>query len=294
MKIVLLGKNGQLGWELNRALATLGEVQAFDYPEIDLAQPEGACRSLRQSRPDLIVNATAYTAVDRAESEAELAMAVNGLAPGRLAETAQELKAALIHYSTDYVFDGTKGSPHTEADAPNPLNVYGKSKLAGERSVAQVNGAYLILRTSWVYSLRRDSFVTKALQWARKQETLHIVTDQISNPTWARMLAEITAQLVAKGGSNLYNWLAERKGIYHLAGNGCTSRFELVKFILEHDPQREGHRVREIQPALTSDFPTPARRPLYTCLDCTRFTDTFGLRLPDWKNALILAMNKDG
>ena len=204
MKIALLGKNGQLGWELQRTLAPLGEVIALDCPEIDLVQTEQACQTIRGLQPEVIVNATAYTAVDRAESEANLAMTINGFAPGKLAQTAVELGAALIHFSTDYVFDGQKGSPYLESDPPNPLSVYGNSKLAGEQAVIDVDGVYLILRTSWVYSLRRDSFVTKVLGWARQNRTLRVVTDQVSNPTWARMLAETTALLLARSGPDAY------------------------------------------------------------------------------------------
>ena len=290
MRILLLGKNGQLGWELQRTLATLGEVIAVDYPEIDLAQEGAAQKTVRQARPQLIVNASAYTAVDQAESEEELAYAVNARAPGVLAEQAVDLGAALIHYSTDYVFDGSKGSPYIESDTPNPLNVYGRSKLAGEQAIEHIGGAHLILRTSWVYSLRRDSFVTKVLQWSRKQPSLRIVDDQVSNPTWARMLAETTAQLIAKAGGDPSGWLGERRGLYHLAGNGFASRLEWAQAILSHDPHKEEQVTREILPAHTADFPTLAQRPLFSALNCDKFAHTFGLCLPGWEHALRMAM----
>lgn len=290
MRILLLGKNGQLGWELQRTLATLGEVIAVDYPEIDLAQEGAAQKAVRQARPQLIVNASAYTAVDQAESEEELAYAVNARAPGVLAKGATSLGAALIHYSTDYVFDGSKGSPYIESDTPNPLNVYGRSKLAGEQAIEHIGGAHLILRTSWVYSLRRDSFVTKVLQWSRKQPSLRIVDDQVSNPTWARMLAETTAQLIAKAGGDPSGWLGERRGLYHLAGNGYASRLEWAQAILSHDPHKEEQVTREILPANTADFPTPALRPLFSALNCDKFAHTFELRLPGWEDALRMAM----
>jgi dTDP-4-dehydrorhamnose reductase len=292
MKIVLLGKNGQLGWELQRTLAPLGEIVALDCPEIDLVQTDQACRIMREIRPEVIVNATAYTAVDRAESEAELAMAINGLAPGKLAQTAAELEAVFIHYSTDYVFDGEKGSAYLESDAPNPLSVYGASKLAGEQAIAEVGDVYLILRTSWVYSLRRDSFVTKVLGWARQNRTLRVVTDQVSSPTWARMLAEVTGLLLAKGSPNIRSWIGERKGLYHLAGSGFASRYEWAQAIIQHDPRRDEQIVEELQPALTKEFPTLAERPLNSCLDCSLFYERFGLRLPDWEQALKLAMEQ--
>ena len=292
MKILLLGKNGQLGWELQRCLAPLGEVRALDYPEIDLANRDSLRDSIRANKPEVIVNATAYTAVDRAESESELAYAINAAGPAAIAEEAKSLGAALIHFSTDYVFDGTKGEPYVETDTPNPLSVYGKSKLTGEQAVQSIGGAYLILRTAWVYSTRRDSFISKVLQWARQNETLKIVDDQVSNPTWARMLAQATALSLARAGNNFYPWLIERKGLYHLAGDGVASRLEWSRKILELDPHRDEQVCKEILPALTSDFPTPAQRPLFSALDCDHFTATFGLRLPAWESALRMAMER--
>jgi dTDP-4-dehydrorhamnose reductase len=291
---LLLGKVGQLGWELQRTLAPLGQVISLDFPEIDLARPDSLHTTIRDIRPNVIVNATAYTAVERAESEPELALAINGAAPGVLAEAALAQNAALIHYSTDYVFDGAKGAPYIEADEPNPLGVYGSSKLAGEQAIAQVGGAYLIFRTSWVYSLRRDSFVTKVLEWARKNQSLRIVSDQISNPTWARMLAEITGQLLeipnSQFAEGITAWFHEHGGIYHLAGSGYTSRLEWARAILRYDPSPEEQLTHEIIPAMTADFPSPAKRPLFSALECQKFTDVFGLRLPNWEEALSLAM----
>jgi len=292
MKILLLGNGGQLGWELHRALLPLGSITALDFPEIDLSQPDTWRPVLREFSPAVIINATAYTAVDKAEGEPELAMAVNGRAPGQLAEAARDSGAAFIHYSTDYIFDGTKGSLYVETDVPNPLSEYGRSKLAGEQAVAQVGGAYLIFRPAWVYSLRRDSFVTKVLQWSRQQKTLRVVDDQVSNPTWARALAEITAQLLAQaaGSQDCLGWVNERHGIYHLAGCGAASRYEWAKAILRCDPHLEEQLVEEVLPVATSDFPTPARRPLVSALDTRLFEDVFGLQLPHWELALQLAM----
>ncbi|MEA3439602.1 MAG: dTDP-4-dehydrorhamnose reductase [Chloroflexota bacterium] len=290
MRILLLGKHGQLGWELHRTLAPLGEVTALDFPEIDLSQPETIPEMLQLHNPQLVINATAYTAVDRAENEPDIAMAVNARSPGMLAEYTREIGAALIHYSTDYVFDGTKNAPYLESDEPNPINVYGKSKLAGEQAVQNAGDIYLVLRTSWVYSMRADSFVSKVLRWSHQQESLRIVTDQISNPTWARMLAETTAQMLAKANSELIDWLGERRGLYHLAGWGYTNRLKWAQSILKFDPAPEEQLTRQIIPAVTSDFPTAARRPLFSALDCERFASTFGLRLPDWQPSLQLAM----
>jgi dTDP-4-dehydrorhamnose reductase len=290
MQILLLGKYGQLGWELHRSLGTLGEVAAFDFPDIDLSHPEGIRQVVQQVKPDVIINATAYTAVDRAESESETAHTINAVAPGIMAEVAFAHDTALIHFSTDYVFDGAQNRPYLETDSPNPLSVYGQSKLDGERAIQQIGGAYLILRTSWVYSLRRDSFVTKVLSWSRQQKTLRVVADQVSNPTWARMLAEATAQLLAKAGTRPARWVSQYSGLYHLAGFGYASRLDWAKAILDADSRPAEQLTQEILPAQTADFPTPARRPLFSALNCQRFMDTFNLRLPDWQEALTLAM----
>ena len=292
MKILLIGKNGQLGWELQRTLAPLGEVVAVDYPEINLVDERDTRNWVRRVAPQVIVNAAAYTAVDQAEREPDLAMAINGTAPGVLAEEARDLGAALIHYSTDYVFDGTKGAAYIERDATNPINVYGLSKLAGDQNVQQVDGTYLILRTTWVYSLNQGGFVRKVLEWAHKNPELRIVSDQVGSPTWARALAEVTAQVLAMGRGDLLGWLAERKGLYHLGGRGTVSRLEWARKILEFDPSPEEQVAHEIGSALTSEFPTPATRPLYSPVDCTLFEDTFGICLPAWDDALRLAMGQ--
>ncbi len=290
LHILLIGNTGQLGWELERSLAPLGELQACDYPQVDLTKADGIRQVFHQCTPDLVINAAAYTAVDQAESEPGLAHAINATAPGILAEEALQARAALIHYSTDYVFDGLKGSPYLETDVPNPLSVYGRTKLAGDQQIQQIGGGYLILRTSWVYSLRRNSFVNKVLEWARTNSTLRLVTDQVSGPTWARMLAEVTSHLVLLAGGDLYDWFSEHHGLYHLAGSGHCSRFEWGQEILHLDPHREQQVVRELQPALTVDFPTPARRPQFSALNCALFNHTFHLQMPDWRFALKLAM----
>jgi dTDP-4-dehydrorhamnose reductase len=287
MKILLFGKTGQLGWEAQRTLAPLGEVVVLGSKDVDLTSPDGLADHIRQIKPQVIVNTAAYTAVDKAESEPDAAMTVNAKAPGVMAEEARALKAVLIHFSTDYVFDGMKGSPYKEEDATNPLNVYGRSKLAGEQAIAQVGGGHVILRTSWVYSLRGDGFVNKVLAWSRKQETLQIVSDQVGSPTWARMLAETTALLLRRGSGYLH----ERAGLYHLAGAGHTSRFEWAQSILEADPNKQEQVTKEIVSAVTADFPTPAQRPLFSALDCSKFEKTFDLHLPGWKTTLKLALD---
>ena len=293
LRILLLGNTGQLGWELERTLAPLGELLSCDYPQLDLTDIESAPQFIRQCKPDLLVNATAYTAVDRAETEPELAHAINTAAPGVMAAEARRSGAAFIHFSTDYVFDGLQGRPYIESDSPNPLSVYGHTKLGGEQEIQDAGGAYLIFRTSWVYSLRRDSFVSKVLGWSRSQPTLKLVTDQVSGPTWARMLAQVTSQLVARAGADLPGWVMQHRGLYHLAGSGYCSRLEWGQEILRLDPHREGQVTRELLPARTEDFPTPARRPLFSALNCDLFNQTFNMELPDWKHALKLAMEAE-
>jgi dTDP-4-dehydrorhamnose reductase len=290
LRILLIGKNGQLGWEASRTLAPLGEVIALDYPEIDLTHPETLPGLVKQIQPQVIFNAAAYTAVDRAESEPEPPRLINAVTPGELAVAARKAKAVFIHFSTDYVFDGLKGSAYCETDAANPLSVYGKTKWKGEQAVAQVGGAWLVLRTSWVYSNRKDSFVSKLLEWSRKNTTLRVVDDQVSGPTWARSLAEASALLLARAGSDPYSWLEARAGLYHLAGWGWCSRLEWAEEILRLDPQPQLRTAREVIPAKTEDFPSPAKRPLFSALDCSKFERTFDLKLPDWKTALNLAM----
>ncbi len=286
MKILLFGAMGQLGTELQDAMSPLGEVAAYDIHNLNLEHTGVLKETIRLYRPDVIVNASAYTAVDQAENEKEKAFHVNGEIPGLFAEEAARLNATLIHYSTDYVFDGSKGTLYVETDTPHPLGAYGSSKLAGEEAVRAGKESYLILRTSWVYSRNRSSFVTKVLEWARKQEIMSVVDDQVSNPTWARRLAIVTARLLELEPE----FLRERRGLYHVAGNGYASRLDWARKILELDPNKKEQKVREILPAHTSDFPTPAQRPLFSALDCSLFQSTFEIPLPRWEEDLQLAM----
>lgn len=288
MKILLFGAMGQLGTELQVTLSPYGEIAAYDIHNLNLENMKQVRETIHHVSPDIIVNASAYTAVDQAESETEKAFTVNGDIPALFSEEASKLNAVLVHYSTDYVFDGAKGSPYLEGDIPNPLGVYGKSKLAGEQAIRAGNTNYLILRTSWVYSRNRNSFVTKVLEWARKQEVLSVVSDQISNPTWARTLANVTAQLLDKG----LDCLTERRGLYHVAGVGYASRLDWAKKIIELDPNKQEQKVKQVRPALTSDFPTPAQRPLFSALDCSLFQSTFDIPLPKWEDALKHAMTE--
>jgi len=292
IKALLFGKNGQLGSEFQYLLPKLGEIKCLDQDELDLCDIAKLQKILNEERPNLIINASAYTAVDRAETEQETAMKINALAPGVMAEWSREAGAVFIHYSTDYVFDGRKGSPYTEDDPTNPLNTYGKSKLAGEENIMQAGDAYLILRTSWVYSVGGTGFVNKVLEWARRNETLKIVNDQISNPTWARDLADTTCSLISAHLNDLQDIMKERRGLYHLAGRGYTSRFEWAKQILSNDPNRTEQLVLSLEPVSSEEFPTPAKRPLFTALDCSMIEKTFNLCMPDWERSLNEALSK--
>lgn len=292
MKILLFGKLGQLGWELNHLLASVGEVTSFSSKELDIKRLAELKSTINTIKPNIIVNASAYTAVDRAEREPEIAMQVNAYAPAVMAECAKKIGAVLIHYSTDYVFDGEKKIPYIETDKTNPLNVYGQSKLEGEQSISQVGGVHITLRTSWVYSLRGDNFVTKILSWARQKETLRIVTDQIGSPTWVQTLADITRTMIVNSKPDPLNYFSIRRGIYHLGGLGSVSRFDFAREILRLMPTGE-FVTEKLTPALTSDFPTPARRPLYTALDCSHFASVFNLGLTPWEDALKLAFSSN-
>jgi dTDP-4-dehydrorhamnose reductase len=287
-KILQIGTNGQVGWELLRTCSPLGDVVALDYPVVDLCDHEGLRRLVREIKPNIILNAAAYTNVDNAESEPEKARAINATGPAVLAEEAKKINAVLVHYSTDYVFDGTKGIPYVETDQPNPLNVYGQTKLEGEQAIAASGCANLVLRTSWVYSLREGGFVTKVLKWARTQEVMRVVDDQISSPTSARMLAEVTALILAQGRDDEFGYLSEKGGLYHCASDGSCSRYEWAKAILDLDPCKEEQIVREILPAKSSDFAVPANRPKVSVMNCDKLEGISGLRLPNWHKALLL------
>jgi dTDP-4-dehydrorhamnose reductase len=290
MRILLLGMNGQVGWELQRTLICLGDVISLGFPELDMAQPDNIRACIRENRPQVIINATAYTDVDRAEAEPDKAFAINGVAPEILAEEARTNAAVLIHYSTDYVFDGKKGAPYTEADIPNPLNVYGMSKLQGEQAIQQSDIPFFIFRTSWVYGMRRKNFVTKALEWARRQSSLRIVSDQVGNPTWCRILAQLTTQVLFLGYQNGSDWLRERKGLYHLAGGGFASRFDIVQKLLENLPQGFPLATKSLSSVSTAEFMSPAERPLFSALDTTKFYRSFGIEIPAWETCLKLAL----
>ncbi|MFB4391647.1 dTDP-4-dehydrorhamnose reductase [Pseudomonas sp. LS_2] len=267
---------------LQTELTGLGEVHALGRSRLDLAHPEQLREPLRQLAPDLIVNAAAYTAVDQAESEPNLAFAINAESPRVLAEEAARLGVPLIHYSTDYVFDGAKPTPYDEDDTPNPLGVYGASKLAGERAIAAVGGDHLILRTSWVYSLHGRNFLLTMQRLLQEREQLRVVDDQIGAPTWAVSLASSTRALIER-------WQAGQAGAwgtYHLTAQGHISWFGFAQAIGQH-LKAQGLPCAELLPIPSSDYPTPAQRPLNSRLNCSRLAQQWHVTLPDWRQALI-------
>lgn len=285
--ILLTGKNGQVGWELQRTLAPLGRITAVDQEEMNLADPDATRRVVREVRPDIIVNPAAYTAVDKAEGEPELAQAVNGIAPCVLAEEARQLGAALVHYSTDYVFDGNKSAPYTELDAPNPQSVYGSTKLAGERAVTSSGCKHVILRTSWVYGVHGGNFVKTMLRLAKERNELCIVADQFGAPTWARDLARSTATLLSVWQNT--NWDQNLSGTYHLTAGGRTSwhefTLEIVRLARLYDPAL-AEKALTIHPIATHEYPLPAKRPANSVLDNARIRETFGIIQPAWQDSL--------
>lgn len=281
MNILILGKNGQIGWELCRTTPTLGNIVAMDYPEIDLANPDSIRSAVRSVKPSIIINAAAYTAVDKAESEPDLAMSINGKAPGIIAEEAKRIGAVLVHYSTDYVYDGEKRTPYVETDAPNPLNVYGKTKLAGDLAIQAAGMPHLILRTSWVYGWRGNNFLLTMLRLAREREELKVVDDQIGAPTWSVEIAKATSQIVSQGIRN-------HIGIYHMTACGYGSWFEFAKGIFECDPNRDEQKLRRLLPVSTKEFGSAAVRPAYSVLNNDKLFSAFGIRLPDWQRQLHL------
>lgn len=285
MKILLLGKDGQVGWELQRALAPLGELVALDHDSTDyhgdFSRPEALAATVRAVRPAVIVNAAAHTAVDKAETEPDLARALNATAPGVLAREAAALGATLVHYSTDYVFDGSGSTPRAENAPTSPLSVYGRTKLEGEQAVQGSGCRHLILRTSWVYAARGGNFAKTMLRLAAEREQLKVIDDQVGAPTGAELLADVTAHALRAMATN-----PALGGLYHLAAGGETSWHGYARFVIEWARAR-GHAMRvapdQLLPIPTRDYPTPAARPLNSRLDTARFQRDFGLRLPHWE-----------
>lgn len=292
--ILVTGASGQVGWELVRTLMPLGRIVAWTRNDVDLADTEALRSAVAALRPDVIVNAAAYTAVDRAEAEPELAERINAIAPGLLAEEARRSGALLLHYSTDYVFDGSKDGAYEEDDPPCPINAYGDSKLAGEQAIAAVAPDHLILRTSWVFAARGNNFLRTVLRLAAEREELRVVADQVGAPTWARLIAETTAQVVAKA-------LDERShgsfssGVYHLAADGQTSWHGFAEAVLREAARRPGApplRARTVRPLTSSEYPLPAPRPKNSRLATARLQARFGVVMPHWEVGMRLCLEE--
>lgn len=291
MTILLLGRSGQVGWELHRALLPLGPVIAPSRDEADQSKPDALREFIRRAKPSLIINAAAYTAVDQAESEPHLAEAVNAIAPAVMAEEAQRLGIPLVHYSTDYVFDGKKAEPYVESDPPNPMSVYGKTKLAGEGAIREQLREHLIFRTSWVYGNRRRNFMLSMLRLARERETLSVVDDQIGYPTWCRFIAQATAHALTRHRERSGKFaLREVAGTYHLVSAGSTSWHGFAQAIFSSDPYRDKHVLRDLKAIPSAEYPTAAIRPANSRLNCTALRETFDITPPNWESALRLAM----
>ena len=281
--ILLIGKIGQVGWELRRTLAPLARVTCVDFPEIDLTSGDSIRQWVRDTRPNIVINAAAYTAVDKAESEPDKAMSINGVAPGILAEEAKKLGALMVHYSTDYVFDGSKTTPYVETDSPNPLGAYGRTKLAGDEAVRAADGAHLIFRLCWVYGARGQNFMLTMMRLARERETLRVVGDQLGCPTWSRMIAEATAQAVKQAVAA--QDIGALTGTYHLASSGTTSWHGFADAIIKLMPA-DGKKCVRVEAITTAEYPTPTKRPAYSVLSCDKLQRAFGLRLPHWEDSL--------
>ena len=288
MKILLLGKGGQVGWELQRSLSVLGQVTALDFDSKDhcgdFSNPQGVAETVRALRPDVIVNAAAYTAVDKAESEPELARLLNATTPGLVAEEAAKLGAWMIHYSTDYVFDGSGEQAWSEADATGPLSVYGSTKLEGEALIRASGAKHLILRTSWVYAARGGNFAKTMLRLAQERDRLTVINDQFGAPTGADLLADVTAHAIRH-----LQRKPEDAGLYHCVAGGTTTWFEYAKFVISEAQKIKPElqiKATEVAPVPTSAFPTPAQRPHNSRLDTSRLQSTFGLTLPHWEHGV--------
>jgi dTDP-4-dehydrorhamnose reductase len=293
-QLLLLGTTGQVGWELQRCLSTLGELTVANRQPsagqqyADLADFDSLYRLIRQIKPEVIVNAAAYTAVDKAEEESNLAHAINGTAPGLLAEEAKQLNALLIHYSTDYVFSGEKQTPYVETDPVNPLGAYGESKLAGEQAIIDTGANALIFRTAWVYGMRGKNFLLTMQRLARERDELRVVADQWGAPTWSRSIAEATAQVLSQlFAPARQGTIKDYSGIYHLTCAGETNWHGFAQSIVQ-----QGERQVTVHPITTADYPTPARRPAYSVLSNEKLAATFGLTLPAWDDALRLCLGK--
>ncbi|MDT8283785.1 MAG: dTDP-4-dehydrorhamnose reductase [Gammaproteobacteria bacterium] len=294
MKILLFGKNGQVGWELNRSLQPLGEIIALDIEDADFSKPESLRQVIQDIKPNIIVNAVAYTAVDKAEEEEALALNINGVAPGVLAEEALKLNALLIHYSTDYVFDGTKSTPYVETDSPHPINAYGRTKLAGEVAIQVTGCDYLILRTSWVYASRGHNFLLSILKLAKERDELSIVADQAGAPTWARTIADVSGHVLHKAQSDR-RMGKFKSNVYNLTSSGQATWFDFAVCIVDMARAYKTDSeisVREIHPISANEYVTAASRPANSCLQVSKLENDFNITMPNWKQACALCMEE--
>ncbi|KKN08532.1 hypothetical protein LCGC14_1055770 [marine sediment metagenome] len=293
MRILVTGKNGQVGYELSRSLACFGDIIATDSKTLNLSELSTLEDKVLSLKPDLIVNAAAYTAVDKAETEQELAYKVNAQGPEILAKIAKKLDIPLVHYSTDYVFDGGSESAWKENDTPNPMSVYGRSKLLGEEAIVKNTDKYLILRTSWVYDARGANFLNTMKRLAIDKVQLSIVNDQSGAPTWSRHIADATAQIIGQSllTKNNDEFWHKHSGIYHLSGAGKASWFDFAEAIFSL-MEEQGKTIPKIIPIPTRDYPTPAARPTNSVLDNTKLFEHFGICLPEWKTTLKWVMTE--
>jgi len=282
-RILIIGKTGQVGWELRRTLAPMARIVSTDFPEIDLSNNDSIRQCVRNATPNVVINAAAFTAVDKAESQPELASQINGIAPGIIAAETKQLGALMVHFSTDYVFDGTKSGPYVETDTPNPMSVYGRSKLEGDNAVRNSAGPHLIFRLSWVYGARGQNFMLTIMRLARERPTLRVVNDQVGCPTPSRMIAQTVAlalgKVLAAKDPNAFS------GLYHLASVGATSWHGFAQAIVESMPADQ-KRCTQIEAISTPEYPLPAKRPASSVLGCAKLQTVFGLALPDWREGL--------
>ncbi len=301
LRLLITGANGQVGWHLQRTLAPMGQVMAIDIGEVDLTDLNAVSRTVRDFAPDIVVNAAAYTAVDKAESEPELARAINVAAPGKIAEECARTGALLVHYSTDYVYDGSKPAPYEENDVTGPLSVYGHTKLEGDQAIMASGCAHIILRTTWVYDIRGKNFLRTVLRLAREKEELRMVGDQYGAPTWARGLAESTTIILARLLERKSSTKSWQSGLFHLTASGTTSWAGFAQAILEDYedlldwPAETGEfggelKAKRVVAITTEQYQTPARRPRNSVLSNAKVREAFGIALPDWRAQLRLAM----
>jgi dTDP-4-dehydrorhamnose reductase len=307
-RILLTGKNGQVGRELQHFLPLVGDVIALDRRQLDLSKPDNIRQKIEEIKPHLVVNAAAYTAVDQAESDEEMARRINADAPALIAQETKRLGASLVHYSTDYVFDGTKTDPYVESDSPNPLNVYGKTKLQGEQAIRDAGVPYLIFRTAWVYATHGRNFLLTILRLATHREELRVVSDQMGAPTWSREIARATTEVLKGASQNDPGvfLIEQASGTYHMTASGVTTWYDFAEAILEEISQvpqsvpwfasaTSGRPIvaRRIIPISTAEYPTTARRPAYSVLSNMRLSQTFGVQLSDWREALRDALRSE-